>query len=604
MNYKLIQEPNENYSALEQVLVNRGIPRADIQHWLHTTDEDINDFRLLGEDKLKRAAQTLMRAVSQNQKILVVIDCDADGFCSSAILINYLYDLFPAWVQNCVKWFIHDGKQHGLSDVNVDQVAADGFAQVWTPDASSNDYEYHLAFAAKDIDIVVLDHHEAEFVSPNAVVINNQLCAYPNKNFCGAGITWQFCRYLDSIMGIDNANNYLDLVALGNISDMMSLKSIETKHLIFKGFEPKNVHNPFIARMLDKQEYSMSKKSLPNGVAWYITPLINAMVRSGEEHEKELLFKSFLKFHAFDTVLSDKRGHRPGETEQLVTQALRVADRVKKRQTDAQDEAMALLEGMIEERGLLNNKVLLFLLESGQVDKGIAGLAANKIMGKYQRPCAVLTRREILAELLVCNDGQVELNTVPKITYEGSARGCDAKGVYEFKDLCENTRLTEYTAGHQGAFGLGLREENISSFLEATNRALNDMPDEAIHYVDYIYRNTDVKEQQLLDITNLSNLYGKDINEAQVAVERLKVSADMVQVFVKKNNTLRITLPNRVALIMFDADDDLCERLKSTQGYIEMNIIGTPSKNVYNGWVSGQILIDDYEIVGESRYNF
>ena len=74
MNYQLIQEPNPNYSALEQVLVNRGVPRAEIQHWLHTTDEDINDFRLLGEDKLKRAAQALMRAVSQNDKILIVVD--------------------------------------------------------------------------------------------------------------------------------------------------------------------------------------------------------------------------------------------------------------------------------------------------------------------------------------------------------------------------------------------------------------------------------------------------------------------------------------------------------------------------------------------------
>lgn len=543
-----------------------------------------------------------MRAVSQEQKILVVIDCDADGFCSSAILINYLYDLFPAWVQNCVKWFIHDGKQHGLSDVNVDQVEADGFAQVWTPDASSNDYEYHLAFAKKDIEIVVLDHHEAEIVSPNAIIINNQLCDYPNKHFCGAGITWQFCRYLDSLMGIDNAKNYLDLVALGNISDMMSLRSIETKHLIFKGFEPKNIHNPFIARMMDKQEYSMSKMSLPNGVAWYITPFINSMVRSGEEQEKELLFKAFLKFHAFDILLSDKRGHKPGETEQLVTQAIRVAERVKRRQTDAQDEAMALLEGMIEERGLLDNKVLLFLLESGQVDKGIAGLAANKIMGKYQRPCAVLTRREELVETWV--PGKVAPLRQPVVTYEGSARGCDAKGVYEFKDLCENTQLTEYTAGHQGAFGLGLREDRIESFLEATNRALDDMPDEAIHFVDYIYRNTDVKESQLLDITNLSNLYGKDITKSMVAVERLKVSADMVQVYVKKNNTLKITLPNKVALIFFDADDDLCDRLKSTQGYIEMNIVGIPSKNVWNGWVSGQILVEDYEIIGESRYNF
>lgn len=604
MNYKLIQPPNQNYSALEQVLVNRGIPRAEIQHWLHTTDEDINDFRLLGEDKLKRAAQALLTAVNENQKILIVIDCDADGFCSSALLINYLYDLFPAWVQNCVKWFIHDGKQHGLSDVNVAQVAADGFAQVWTPDASSNDYEYHLAFTKENIEIVVLDHHEAEFVSPNAIIINNQLCDYPNKHFCGAGVTWQFCRYLDSLMDIQNAENYLDLVALGNISDMMSLRSIETKHLIFKGFEPNNIHNPFIARMMDKQEYSMSKKSLPNGVAWFITPFINSMVRSGEEAEKELLFKSFLKFHAFDIVLSDKRGHKPGETEQLVTQALRVADRVKKRQTDAQDEAMAFLEGLIEEQGLLDNKVLLFLLEQGQVDKGIAGLAANKIMGKYQRPCAVLTKRETAVLAVVRNGMDISTKPVTKITYEGSARGCDAKGVNEFKDLCENTQLTEYVAGHQGAFGLGLLEENVSSFLEATNRALDDMPDDRIHYVDYIYCNTNVNETQLLDITNLSNLYGKDINESMVAVERLKVSSDMVQVYVKKNNTLKITLPNKVALIFFDADDDLCDRLKFTQGYIEMNVVGIPSKNVWNGWVSGQILVEDYEIIGESRYNF
>lgn len=596
MNIQLIQDPNPINSGLEQVLVNRGIPRSEIGHWLNTTDDDINDFRLLGEDNLKRAAQALISAVSQSQKILIVVDCDADGFCSSAILINYLYDHFPAWVQNCVKWFIHDGKQHGLSDVDVEQVAADGFAQVWTPDASSADYEYHLAFADKGIDIVVLDHHEAKIVSPNAIVINNQLCDYPNKHFCGAGITWQFCRYLDSLMGTHYAENYIDLVALGNVSDMMSLRSIETKHLIFKGFEPQNIHNPFISHMMDKQEYSMSKKSLPNGAAWYITPFINAMVRSGEEQEKEILFKSFLKFWAFNIVLSDKRGHRPGETEQLVVQALRVADRVKRRQTEAQDIAMEMLEGMIEEQSLLDHKVLLFLLEPGQVDRNIAGLAANKIMGKYQRPCAVLTKREQVEESY---NAQFYYTT-----YEGSARGCDAKGVYEFKDICENTQVTEYTAGHQGAFGLGLREENLEKFILACDCTLQDMPDEQIHFVDYLYRGANVNEAQLLDITNLSNLYGKDINESLVAIEKLKVTADMVQVYVKKNNTLKITLPNKVALIFFDADDNLCETLKTTKGYVEMDVVGVPNRNEYNGWVSAQILVSDYEITGESRYNF
>lgn len=221
-------------------------------------------------------------------------------------------------------------------------------------------------------------------------------------------------------------------------------------------------------------------------------------------------------------------------------------------------------------------------------------------MGKYQRPCAVLTKRE---------NEMDEGYLIPEenrkyYTYEGSARGCDAKGVYEFKDMCENTRLTRYVAGHQGAFGLGLLPEDISLFLEMTDRALADMPDEQIYYVDYLYRGNNVNEEQLLDITNLQNLYGKDVNESKVAIEKLKVTADMVQVYRKKNNTLKITLPNRVALIFFNADDDLCETLQNTKGWVEMSVVGEANRNEYMGWVSAQILVDDYEITGESRFNF
>lgn len=596
MNIQLIQQPDLNNSGLETVLINRGIPKVEIRHWLNTTDRDINDFLLLGEDKLKHAAQLLMSAVSNEKKILVIVDADADGFCSSALFINYLFDLFPAWARQCVQWFIHSGKQHGLSDVNVDQVAADGFAQVWCPDASSGDYEYHLAFVEKGIDIIALDHHEAPIVSPNAVIINNQLSDYPNKSLCGAGITWQFCRYLDSLMSTHYAENYIDLVSLALISDMMSLREFETKHLIFKGLRAENIHNPLLAAMIEKQEYSISKKSIPNGVAWYITPFINAIVRSGEAVEKELVFKSFLKFYAFDTVLSDKRGHKPGATEQLVTQALRVMDRVKRRQTSAQDSAMEELELMIKQQSLLEHKALLFLLKPGQVDRNVAGLIANKLMGKYQRPCAILTQREQLVE--GASASRIE------VVYEGSARGCDAKGVIEFKDICKNTGMTEYCSGHQGAFGLGLREENVEPFLLSLDRALSNMPEEQLYYVDYIYQGNNVNEEQLLSISSLSDLYGKDITEALIAIEGLKVNRNMVTVYKKKNNTLKITLPNKVALIQFDAPDALCKTLQETKGWIKIDLVGKVSLNNYQGNISAQVLIEDYEVTEESQFDF
>ena len=599
MNYKLLGNINPHYSATEQVLTNRGIPYYDIHHWLNTTDADINDFNLLGADRLHKAAQTLIKTISQGARALVIVDSDCDGFTSSALLINYLYDHFPAWVQNNLDWFIHSGKQHGLSDVDVN-LTAEKYALVLCPDASSNDYEYHLAFIDKGVDIIVLDHHEAEIVSPNAIVINNQLCSYPNKHFSGVGITWQFCRYLDSLINTSYADNYLDLVALGNTADMMSLQSIETKHLIMKGFREENIHNPFIATIAESNAYSLGDKITPHGAAWYIAPFVNAMVRSGSEEEKELLFKSFLKFKAFDYIYSNKRGHKPGETEQLVTQAVRTCKNVKTRQTKAQDDAMARIESMIQENDMMKHKVLLFLLEPGEVEPNVAGLVANKIMGKYQRPCAILTKRkrEVDMAYFIPNEERIYY------CYEGSARGCDKADVSNFKDICENTGLVQYVAGHQGAFGLGLLPEDIPMFLEKTDYILQSMPTEPVHYVDYIYHNTNINPEQILEIAELDDIWGKDVDESFVAIDGLKVTADMVTVYVKKNNTLKITLPNRMSIMLFDAPDDLCEKLQNTQGYVEMDIIGKPNKNEYNGWVSPQVFIEEYEITGESRYNF
>jgi len=71
---------------------------------------------------------------------------------------------------------------------------------------------------------------------------------------------------------------------------------------------------------------------------------------------------------------------------------MRVVTNVKNRQTKAQDAGLATIESMIKQKGLLNHKVLLFLLEPGQVDRNIAGLIANKIMAKYQRPVCLLTK--------------------------------------------------------------------------------------------------------------------------------------------------------------------------------------------------------------------
>lgn len=587
MKIKLINQPNKNLKATEQILVNRGIDLKDAYHYLNTTDADINSPLAFGEDKMYRAAAAIVGCMGLDQRILVVVDCDCDGYTSAAIFINYLHDLFPSYVENKLDWFLHSGKQHGLSDLHLEDNHKYGVIVV--PDAASNDYDLHLEFAYDDISVVVLDHHEAEFESPNAIIINNQLCDYPNKHLSGAGVTWQFCRYFDSLMNTDFANRYLDLVALGNTADMMSLRELETKHLITKGFKDENIHNPFIRGMADKNAFTLGPKITSMGAAFYIAPFVNAMVRSGEHEEKEILFQSMLNFKAFQKIPSNKRGHKPGEMEMLVTQALRTATNVKNRQSRIEEETLGKLEGLIEKRNLLEHKVLMFLLEPGQVDRNIAGLIANKFMAKYQRPVCILTK--------VINENG--------ISYQGSARGCDLAGISNFKDICEATLAIDYAQGHQGAFGIGIPEGLIEIFLEKTDELLKDMSDEPIYYVDYLYDDYDVSGQDILDIAYMDELWGQNMPEPYVAFEKLKIKKDMVTVYRKKDNTLKITLPNKVSLIMFHAEDELCDKLQNhNPGYYTMNIVARCAANEYNGYITPQLKIKDFEIVGQGLYDF
>lgn len=597
MKYKLIKPINQKYSVLEQILTNRNIPYNEVQHYLYSTDNDINSPLLFGEEKIKSGTKMLINNIQNEKNMLIVCDCDCDGFTSAAMLINYLHDLFPIYVENNIKWFVHEDKQHGLSDC-MDYINGKNFGMIVLPDAGSNDYEYHKELKEKNIDILILDHHEAEYISEDAIVINNQLSDYPNKDLSGVGVTWQFCRYIDSIMGTAYANDYLDLVALGLTGDMMSLTSIETKHLINKGFEPNNIHNPYIYEMWQKNKFKLGEHITSIDAAFYIVPMINAVQRSGSIEEKELLFKAMLKYNAFEMILSNKRGHKPGEEERVVDQAVRMSTNVKNRQTKAQDASLEYLENKIKNENLLDHKAILILLEPNKVDKNIAGLIANKLAAKYQRPCCILTE--------IKTNGSTDFSETESeiILYQGSARGYEATGMTTFKDICEQAGA-EWAQGHQNAFGLCIKKENLEKFIQTIDELLKDVSNEPIYFVDYIYNGADVVPQDILTIAGLNGLWGKDFNEAIIAIKDLKISKDMVTVYRKTSNTLKITLSNKISLMKFGATDEECYKLENQTGaYIQIDIVGKCNINEYFGNITPQIFIEDYEITGEGKYLF
>ena len=587
MKIQLINENKDNLDIKSLVLANRNIPLNDMEHYLHTTDEDICSPDLFGQ-AIEDAAGIVECAYEARSRVDVVVDADCDGYTSAALFMNYCYCMDEEWTKNNIHYFLHEGKQHGLLDYDMSRIDKFGINIVVCPDSSSNDYEQHQALFNKGVTVLVMDHHEAPKLSKYATVVNNQLSDYPNKHLSGVGVTWQVCRKIDKERNTDYANQFLDLVALGNTADMMSMTSIETKHLIIKGFKESNLRNPFIYKMRKKNEYSIGEKLTPIGAAFYIAPFVNAMVRSGTQEEKDIVFRSMLTAYAFEEVPSTKRGHKLGEMETIADQAVRVATNVKARQTKAQDKGMDLVKNRIEANDMLDNKVLVFTLNSGEVDKNIAGLIANKIMASYQRPVCMLMRTKI--------DG-VEY-------YQGSARGCDKVGVLNFKDICEDFPDVNYAIGHQGAFGLSLPSDKLDDFIEYTNKQLQDMESEAKYYVDKIYDGTELQMvQDIADIATLEDIWGKDVDEPLVAIMNLRITSDMVEIYEKKTNTLKITLPNGVNIMKFFATDEDCDLFKyENKGFITVNIVGKCNLNEWNGYYTSQVFCEEYEIINKSKY--
>lgn len=137
MKYKYIVPKYPNLSITETILTNRGINLNDINHYLNTNDADILSPALL--DNMEAGAKLLIKHIKAKNKIFVQIDTDVDGLTSSALLINYLYRLFPTYVDNYIIYRNHTNKQHGII---IDTIPED-VKLVIAPDSSSELYTEH-----------------------------------------------------------------------------------------------------------------------------------------------------------------------------------------------------------------------------------------------------------------------------------------------------------------------------------------------------------------------------------------------------------------------------------------------------------------------------
>lgn len=574
MEYQLINRPISRLQEIEQILMNRGIPLVDAYKYLHTSPVDIIPPTEIAN--IKEGASLLVKHISQNSKVMLQIDSDCDGFTSFAVFMNYLNNLFPAFVQNNIVYKTHKGKSHGI---DIDEIPKDT-KLVIALDASSNEYEIHQKLRETGMDVLIIDHHEATKVSPNACVINNQLCDYPNKSLSGVGMVYKFCCYLDQLLGAEHADKYLDLVALGMIADMMDLRYFETKHLIQLGCE--NIRSPFIKMMMARNEYSIKGQLTPFTVGFYIAPYVNAVARVGTQQETLLLAESMLEYRAYEQIPSTKRGCS-GQTESRVEQACRTANNVRNRQNKARDVSTEFVDKIIETNNLLDNKILVVQApKANGLDTNITGLIGNQTSAKYQHPVLILNERD--------HDGE--------IWWEGSARGLSDSELTNFKEFLMDTGLVEYAEGHANAFGAGIKDCNIQKFIEYTNEKLKDIDFRPIYWVDFIYKSDNLNPNIILTIGQYNYLWGQQLDKPKIAIEDINITPDNVQVM--KGPSLKFTV-NGIEYIKFKATEKEIKLFQDNE-VINITIVGECDINNWGGVERPQIIVTDYEVNKVMKY--
>lgn len=591
MRYRLRKEYSTNPDkALKEVLQDRGV--SDIENFLNPTSItcELNPHNLKNIDV---AAEKLLYHLRKNSDILFIVDCDADGFTSSAILWLYIKKIFP---EARLEFTVHEHKQHGLND-KIDWITDEAkWDLILCPDAGSYDVKEHQTLGELGMDIICLDHHDQLYDemgnpvisnSPNAIVVNNQLSPnYTNKSLCGAGVTYKFCEVLDEILGIQQAHNYIDLAALGEIADVMDRTNIETNYIMMEGL--KNITNEGFKTLIEAQAYSLKDKAIapytglsPIDIAFYIAPLINAITRVGTLSEKETMFYCFIEPNK--PMQSTKRGAKAGDWELAAEQTARVGKNAKARQDRLKEQAMGIIDFKIQKDGLDDNNIIVVELDgSDNIPQELTGLIAMNVVTKYRKPVMIGRRN---------NDNEIQ----------GSIRSDgNFVGLPSFKKFLEDSGLVTYTAGHDNAAGWGLNGDKLNALLNYANSHLKAEDFENCYIVDYILDGNDYNDELLGCLAAHPEYFGNHIEEPMIVIKNIPLMSIMAMGTNK--DSMKISY-NGIDYVKFK-DTDFVEKIQNNRTK-KLTVYGRANLNEWMGKQSVQVFISDYELVEDtSKYDF
>ena len=505
-NYTL---KNQGADIIDTVLTNRNLTLEEAKSIISASIENdrVEAYKLKNID---RAAELFDNAIKNHFKIGILIDSDCDGYCSAAMMYDYITNKIG--YRNVIYKFHDKPKGHGLQDYVIKWAIDEKIEFLIVPDAGcgASDEEGQRILSELGVDILILDHHIPEYVPCETVVIVNphqDNDNYFNKYLSGAGVTHKFIEYNLVMDGMSNKcldELYDDLFALSLVSDMMDLKnSKENRAYLNSGTKCKSLKSPFMSRLFCDMEGN-DKLSIED-LGFSVAPLVNATVRFGSEEEKNLIFRSLFEE---DTIPSKKRGE-VGKPTSMSIEAIRIAGNLKRKQDRERDKGVKDIQKLIEGLNIENDKVIMLIVDD-IISSSITGLVANKLVDLYKKPVM----------LLKTTDNSMLGGSVRTVNNNPSLRN--------FKNICIYTGLFEFCSGHQGSFGVGLNPNNFEKIRSVFNEILKDINTDTSYEIEGIY-NQKVPFADIRDIADLKDLWCFHIKEPIFLVKDVRINTDDVK---------------------------------------------------------------------------
>ena len=414
-----------------RVLWSRGIcDPGEASLFLYPTLDQLHDpFRLLG---MERAVARLERAIALKERILLYGDYDVDG-TTSVVILKKALDLAGAVTEYKVPHRLREG--YGMRTGVIEEAAARGVRVVVSVDTGIRAEEVARRAGELGVDLIITDHHLPDAVIPPAMSVvnpNQPGCEYPEKNLCGAGVTFKLIQGLLRRLNWPDARqrrlleSFLKMVAVATVADVVPLTG-ENRAIVKMGLAGlSTVANPGLRALMQVAGFVAGQAPSAGQVAFRIAPRINAAGRMDDASDVVEMF------------LTDDE-----------VRARALAEQLHMLNQERQETEAGIVQAILaqcDEIPVNDGQFALVFSRPGW-HRGVIGIVASRIVERFHRPVFVLGEE----------DGRAQ----------GSGRSIRA---FHLLDALESMpELFEKFGGHRQAAGVTMDASHVEEFRNRLN---------------------------------------------------------------------------------------------------------------------------------------